>query len=82
MNSQYRADEPMQHRVLLPLLGLEVRIHGEAAERKMAERQLSSHGPPLQITAGTTITSRAVVEQRAPITYLLPILRETSGLLN
>jgi HlyD family secretion protein len=42
----------------------------------------SSQGPPLQITSGTTMTARVVVEQRAPMTYLLPLLRETSGLLN
>jgi HlyD family secretion protein len=42
----------------------------------------SSQGPPLQITSGTTMTARVVVEQRAPMTYLLPVLRETSGLLN
>ena len=32
----------------------------------------SSQGPPLQITSGTTMTARVVVEQRAPMTYLLP----------
>ena len=42
----------------------------------------SSQGPPLQITAGTTMTARVVVERRAPMTYLLPLLRETSGLFN
>jgi HlyD family secretion protein len=42
----------------------------------------SSQGPPLQITSGTTMTARVVVERRAPMTYLLPVLRETSGLLN
>ena len=40
----------------------------------------SSTGPPLPITAGTTTTGRVVLEHRAPITYLLPMLRETSGL--
>jgi HlyD family secretion protein len=42
----------------------------------------SSQGPPLHITSGTTVTARVVIERRAPITYLLPMLRETSGLLN
>jgi hypothetical protein len=32
------------------------------------------------MTAGTTTTGRVVLEHRAPITYLLPILREASGL--
>jgi HlyD family secretion protein len=40
----------------------------------------SSAGPAVQITAGTTTTGRVVLEHRAPITYLLPILREVSGL--
>jgi HlyD family secretion protein len=45
-------------------------------------RWSSSQGPPLHMTAGTTVQARVVVEQRAPITYLLPFLREHSGLLN
>jgi HlyD family secretion protein len=40
----------------------------------------SSQGPKLQITSGTTTLGRVVIEQRAPITYLLPLLREISGL--
>jgi HlyD family secretion protein len=40
----------------------------------------SSAGPALRLTAGTTMTGRVVVEQRAPITYLLPFLRANSGL--
>lgn len=40
----------------------------------------SSAGPVVQITPGTTTTGRVVLEHRAPITYLLPILREISGL--
>ena len=32
------------------------------------------------MTPGTTTTGRVVVEQRAPITYLLPFLRDISGL--
>jgi HlyD family secretion protein len=40
----------------------------------------SSGGPALSMTAGTTTTGRVVLERRAPITYLLPILREASGL--
>jgi HlyD family secretion protein len=40
----------------------------------------SSTGPELRMTPGTTTTGRAVIEQRAPITYLLPFLREISGL--
>jgi HlyD family secretion protein len=40
----------------------------------------SSQGPALQITSGTTAVGRVVIEQRAPITYLLPLLRELSGI--
>jgi HlyD family secretion protein len=43
-------------------------------------RWSSSTGPALQMTSGTTTTGRVVLEQRAPMTYLLPILREVSGL--
>ena len=40
----------------------------------------SSQGPALHITSGTTTLGRVVIEQRAPMTYLLPLLREISGL--
>ncbi|HBB34692.1 MAG TPA: NHLP bacteriocin system secretion protein [Cyanobacteria bacterium UBA8803] len=41
----------------------------------------SSTGPPnLQISAGTTTTVRVTVERRAPITFVLPFLREWSGI--
>jgi HlyD family secretion protein len=43
-------------------------------------RWSSSRGPELRMTPGTTTTGRVVVEQRAPITYLLPFLRDISGL--
>lgn len=42
-------------------------------------RWSSSNGPPLHISAGTTLTARVTVEGRAPITYLLPFLRSTTG---
>jgi HlyD family secretion protein len=40
----------------------------------------SSSGPNLQISPGTTTTVRVKVEERAPITYLIPLLRSVSGL--
>jgi HlyD family secretion protein len=40
----------------------------------------SSAGPAARMTSGTTTTGRVVLEQRAPVTYILPILREASGL--
>lgn len=40
----------------------------------------SSKGPDLRIAAGTTNAARIVVEERAPITYVLPFLKSLSGL--
>ena len=39
----------------------------------------SSQGPQLEITPGTTTTARVQVEERSPITFVLPILREWTG---
>jgi HlyD family secretion protein len=44
-------------------------------------RWSSSTGPKLQISAGTTTLARVQVEQQAPITFVLPILREWTGLI-
>lgn len=40
----------------------------------------SSTGPQLKISPGTTAVVRVKVEERAPITFVLPILRSTSGI--
>lgn len=40
----------------------------------------SSKGPESPITTGTTTTARVTVEERAPITFVLPILRELTGM--
>lgn len=40
----------------------------------------SSAGPQLEMTPGITTTARVTVEQRAPITFLLPIWRSLSGI--
>jgi HlyD family secretion protein len=42
-------------------------------------RWSSSKGPDSKLTAGTTASVRVIVEERAPITFLLPFLREWSG---
>lgn len=42
----------------------------------------SSKGPQSDISPGTTTTVRVTVEERAPITFVLPILRELSGVEN
>ena len=40
----------------------------------------SSAGPPISISAGTTTTARVTVEERAPVSYILPFLRSVSGI--
>ncbi|MEP0857583.1 NHLP bacteriocin system secretion protein [Trichocoleus sp. DQ-U1] len=40
----------------------------------------SSKGPDMKLTPGTTTALRVKVEERAPITFLLPFLREWSGI--
>jgi HlyD family secretion protein len=42
-------------------------------------RWSSSRGPDMKVTSGLTHTTRVTIEQRAPVTYLLPVLREISG---
>jgi HlyD family secretion protein len=39
----------------------------------------SSRGPDIRITPGLTNSARVTIEGRAPMTYLLPIFREASG---
>jgi HlyD family secretion protein len=39
----------------------------------------SSRGPALRMSAGLTHMSRVTLEGRAPVTYLLPILRDATG---
>ncbi len=43
-------------------------------------RWTSSRGPAMKMSAGTTTANRVTVEERAPITYLLPFLRSASGI--
>lgn len=40
----------------------------------------SSSGPNLEVSSGTTTTVRVTVEERAPVTFILPILRSISGI--
>ncbi len=42
-------------------------------------RWSSSRGPDMKVTSGLTHATRVTIEQRAPVTYLLPVLRELSG---
>ncbi len=39
----------------------------------------SSGGPPYKVDSGTRVTVSVVVDRRAPITYVLPIIRGTVG---
>ncbi len=51
-----------------------------SASSKSQYQWSSSRGPALPITSGTTTAGHVVVEQRAPITYVLPFLRTLSGM--
>ncbi len=42
-------------------------------------RWSSSKGPDMKVTSGLTHSTRVTIEGRAPVTYLLPILREITG---
>ncbi len=39
----------------------------------------SSKGPQLQVSSGTTTTVRVTIEERAPITFVFPILKSATG---
>jgi HlyD family secretion protein len=60
---------------LLPSGGvIEVEVELEPAETPSGYRWTSA-GSNEPVTAGTTTLTRVIVEERAPITYLLPVLR-------
>ncbi len=40
----------------------------------------SSAGPSLKMSSGTTTTARVKIEDRSPISFVLPILRSISGI--
>ena len=40
----------------------------------------SSRGPSTQVSSGVTAQVRVIVERRAPITFILPILKSSAGL--
>jgi HlyD family secretion protein len=59
----------------------EVRIGLERDDATVSGFSWSSRGgPPIRITAGTIATADIVTETRAPITLVIPILRQTLGL--
>jgi HlyD family secretion protein len=58
---------------------VEVELQPEAGNAS-GYRWSSSKGPDNPLTSGTTASVQVTVEERAPITFLLPFLREWSGL--
>jgi HlyD family secretion protein len=59
---------------------IEVRAQLEADPSTPSRyRWSSSRGPDMKVTAGLTHSTRVTIERRAPVTYLLPILRDGSG---
>jgi HlyD family secretion protein len=59
---------------------IEVRVRMEAdPSTSSGYKWSSSRGPDMKVTAGLTHAVRVQVERRAPISYLLPILREFTG---
>jgi HlyD family secretion protein len=68
---------------LMPSGGGEIEVRAEMTidpSTFSGYRWSSSQGPELKISAGTTTTVRVKVEEVAPITYVLPILREFTGI--
>lgn len=71
--------------VIASLIGEEVKIEAIAQleldpDSFSGYKWTSSGGPNLEITSGTTTTVRVLIEERAPITFVLPFLREWSGI--
>jgi HlyD family secretion protein len=62
-----------------PQIEVQVRLQPDA-QTVSGYKWSFAKGPPLALTAGTTVTARATVEELAPITFMLTFLRETSGL--
>lgn len=59
---------------------IEVRAHLDPDPHTASGyRWSSSRGPDMKISAGLTHSTRVIIEGRAPVSYLLPILREISG---
>ncbi|MEG3969637.1 NHLP bacteriocin system secretion protein [Microcoleus sp. T2B6] len=60
---------------------IQVTVNLETEERNpTGYKWSSSKGPNSKITPGTTATVRVTIEEQAPITFLLPFLRELVGM--
>jgi len=62
-----------------PRIEVVAELHRDAASAD-GYRWSSSRGPSLEVGPGTTTTVRVTVETRAPISYVLPFLREITGI--
>jgi HlyD family secretion protein len=63
--------------------GAVMQVNAELAidlKTRSGHKWSSSQGTSSPITSGTTATARVTVEQRAPITFVLPFLRDLFGL--
>jgi HlyD family secretion protein len=54
---------------------IQVEIELERDPSSFSGFRWTSKGPNVKFTPGTTSTARITIEQHAPITYVLPILR-------
>jgi len=54
---------------------LEVAVQMQTANTESGYRWTTHSGPPVQISSGTTTLASFTIEQRAPITYVIPLLR-------
>ena len=55
-------------------IGITLRLEEDSATES-GLRWTSSEGPPVELSAGTTVDVRVLTEQRRPITLLLPVLQ-------
>jgi HlyD family secretion protein len=70
-------------RLLLPNGSAKVEVFIELEEdsnTRSGYKWSSSKGPDISLESGTLSTVQVLVEERAPITYILPFLRSTTGL--
>ncbi len=54
---------------------IEIKARLETDPQSVSGYKWTSKGPDMKFSAGTTTTVRVIVEQRAPITYVIPMLR-------
>ncbi|MCA9266234.1 MAG: NHLP bacteriocin system secretion protein, partial [Planctomycetales bacterium] len=54
---------------------IEIMIDLESDSNSASGYRWTSQGPPLRFSPGTTATVRILIEERSPISYVLPILR-------